>query len=198
MPITQSTVLPLEYGDFSIAYHKIGNANCISLSHGDVRGSVPIVRLHSSCLFGEAFHALDCDCAAQLSSTFKLIKRNKSGVVVYRYMEGRGIGLENKIKALELQRTHHLNTVDAFKKLGFEPDIRNYDAEIIALSELDIAREIKVAGQNPHKLRALEQGGFTIVEQLHPNIKLTKYNMAELATKKHVLGYDILLELGIE
>ena len=114
MPITQSTVLPLEYGDFSIAYHKIGNANCISLSHGDVRGSVPIVRLHSSCLFGEAFHALDCDCAAQLSSTFKLIKRNKSGVVVYRYMEGRGIGLENKIKALELQRTHHLNTVDAF------------------------------------------------------------------------------------
>ncbi len=198
MPITQSTILPLKYGEFRIAYHKVGDSSCISLSHGDLQTTTPVIRLHSSCLFGEAFHALDCDCAAQLSSTLKLIKQNKSGAIIYRYMEGRGVGLENKIKALELQRTHNINTVDAFKKLGFEPDIRTYDEEIIALRELESSDYIKIAGQNPNKRRALERGGFTMVEQLHPIIKLTKHNVPELLTKKHILGYNILLELGLE
>lgn len=196
MPITQSTILPLKYGDFRISYHRIDETSCISLSYGNLDTTIPIVRLHSSCLFGEAFHALDCDCAAQLSSTLKLIKKNKSGAVVYRYMEGRGIGLENKIRALELQRTNKLNTVDAFQKLGFAPDIRDYRAEIHALRELEPNEFIKIAGQNPHKRRALEDDGFTIVEELHPLIKLTKHNVPELITKKDLLGYNILIELG--
>lgn len=198
MAITQSTVLPLKYGDFRIAYHKVNDTNCISLSYGDLQTTTPIIRLHSSCLFGEAFHALDCDCAAQLSSTLKLIKKNKSGAIIYRYMEGRGVGLENKIKALELQRTHRINTVEAFEKLGFEPDIRSYESEILALMDLEPSSHVKIAGQNPHKRHALEQNGFTIVEQVHPLIKLTKHNVPELLTKKHILGYNILIELRIE
>lgn len=198
MAITQSTILPLKYGNFRIAYHKIGDTSCISLSLGDLQTTVPIVRIHSSCLFGEAFHALDCDCAAQLTSTLKLIKQNKAGAIIYRYMEGRGVGLENKIQALELQRTRNLNTVDAFKQLGFEPDIRSYEAEIVALKELEPNSRIKIAGQNPHKRRALEQNGFTMVEQVHPSIKLTKHNIPELITKKTVLGYNILIELGLK
>ena len=91
MTITQSTILPLEYGDFRIAYHKVNDTSCISLSYGNLQTTTPVIRLHSSCLFGEAFHALDCDCAAQLSSTFKLIKKNKSGAIIYRYIEGRGV-----------------------------------------------------------------------------------------------------------
>ncbi len=198
MTITQSTILPLKYGDFRIAYHRVSNTSCISLSYGDVKDGVPIIRLHSSCLFGEAFHALDCDCAAQLTSTLKLIKRNGSGVIVYRYMEGRGIGIENKIKALELQRIHKINTVDAFMRLGFAPDIRNYSAEILALKDLNINSKIKHASQNPNKRRALEQGGYTITKQVHPTIKLTEYNVPELLTKKELLGYSILGELGMK
>lgn len=196
MTITQHTILPLKYGPFKISYHTTEYGDCVSVSYGNLQKRVPIVRLHSSCLFGESFHALDCDCAAQLTSTLKLIKKNKSGVIIYRYMEGRGIGLENKIKALELQRTHKINTVEAFLKLGFSSDVRNYDAEVRALRELDVNENIIVASQNPDKQKALELGGFTLVEQIHPLIKITEHNVQELMTKRDLLGYNI--QLGTE
>lgn len=195
MAITQATVLPLEFGAFNIAYHKTDAGNCVSVSCGDVRTGEPIVRIHSSCLFGESFHGLDCDCAAQLQSTFKLIRRQGLGVIIYSYAEGRGIGLEKKLAALELQRTRHIDTVEAFRLLGFAPDLRTYDAEIAALKELNVSPTIKAATQNPSKLAALHEGGFKIVKQLHPRIRLTKYNIPELLSKKDLLGYNILRSL---
>lgn len=191
MAITQTTVLPLEYGSFSIAYHKIASGDCISVSYGDLKNTIPIIRFHSSCLFGEAFHGLDCDCAAQLSSTLKLIAENGSGAVIYTYNEGRGIGLEKKIQALELQRTRGLNTVEAFKKLGFPPDKRTYEKEVEVLRDLQVPADVKFAGQNPAKLDAVRQAGFNIVMQLHPDIQINEYNIKELLTKKAVLGYNI-------
>lgn len=197
MAITQTTVLPLEYGSFTISYHVTDDGNCISVRYGDLQ-KIPIVRIHSSCLFGESFHALDCECAAQLTSTLKLIKLNHSGVVVYRYDEGRGIGLENKIKILELQRTKKLNTVEAFKQLGFLPDLRTYKIETEALHDLDINTNIKAATQNPYKLAALEKANFTIVEEVHPPVQITKYNINELKAKKELLGYHIKLDDTLE
>lgn len=197
MAITQITILPLEYGDFRISYHKTAAGDCVSAAYGELDQGVPVVRIHSSCLFGESFHGLDCDCAAQLHSTFKLIRENGSGVIVYTYAEGRGLGLEKKIAALELQRTRHVDTVEAFKLLGFEPDLRTYDAEIAVLKELHVARMVKVAGQNPRKLAAVREGGFEIVEQLHPEIRLTEHNIPELLTKKNLLGYNIQRDLRL-
>lgn len=191
MPITQTTVLPLEYGEFSIAYHKLKTGDCLTVSHGDLQGTIPVIRIHSSCLFGESFHGLDCDCAAQLASTLKLIVQNGSGAVVYTYAEGRGIGLEKKIQALELQRTKGLNTVEAFKQLGLQSDLRTYEREVQALHELKICQCVRVAGQNPAKLAAIRGGGFEIVEQLHPEIQINQHNFKELQTKKVMLGYNI-------
>jgi len=194
MAITHSTVLPLRYGLFQISYHKFEEGDCVSVSYGNLTDSEPIVRFHSSCLFGESFHSLHCDCADQLSSTLKLIKKNGSGVILYQYVEGRGIGLENKIKALEIQRTQKVNTVEAFRLLGFKPDIRTYEREIASLHDLQINNTIKIAGQNPRKAKALTAAGFTIAEVVHPIIRLTKYNIAELLVKRDLMGYDIGLE----
>ena len=193
MAITQTTILPLQDGSFKIAYHVTAYGDCVSISYGDLQHAVPIVRLHPSCLFGESLHALDCECAGQLTSTLKLIKRNKSGVIVYRYSEGRGIGLEGKIKALELQRTRKINTVEAFALLGFRPDIRTYEVEMAALSDLGINKHIKAATQNPRKLSALQDNGYELVEELHPLVRVTKHNVQELMAKRDLLGYHIKL-----
>ncbi len=193
MAITQTTILKLQYGSFKIAYHVTKNGDCVSISHGDLRYAIPIVRLHSSCLFGESLHALDCECAGQLASTLKLIKQNKSGVIVYRYSEGRGIGLEDKIKALELQRTQKINTVEAFALLGFNPDMRTYEVEIAAMSDLSVNKYIKVATQNPRKLGALQDSGYELIEELHPLVRVTKNNIRELIAKRDLLGYHITL-----
>ena len=89
MAISHRTILPLKYGDFRISYHVFEEGSCVSVARGDVSVGSPVVRIHSSCLFGESFHALACDCAMQLSSTLQLIYNNGNGVVVYEYAEGR-------------------------------------------------------------------------------------------------------------
>jgi 3,4-dihydroxy 2-butanone 4-phosphate synthase / GTP cyclohydrolase II len=200
MTLTQSTVLPLKYGEFRISYHTSDHGDCVSVSHGDLSGLVPVVRLHSSCLFGESFHALDCECADQLTSTLQLIVENNSGILVYRYADGRGIGLENKIKALELQRTRKVNTVEAFKILGFRPDVRDYAAELVALDDVRVNKNIKAATQNPRKLAALVSHGYSLVGEIHPQVKVTRDNVRELITKKILLGYHISVEprFGVE
>lgn len=191
MAITQQTILPLKYGSFTIAFHRCEAGESVSVSFGDLQKGKPIVRIHSSCLFGETLHALDCDCARQLSSTLQLIREHGAGVVMYHYAEGRGIGLEKKIQALELQRTLGIDTVEAFKKMGLEPDLRDYAAVLQALDDLGLAKTIQFASQNPRKRAALQEAGYTISSILHPEIEVTEHNRSELLTKKHKLGYDI-------
>jgi 3,4-dihydroxy 2-butanone 4-phosphate synthase / GTP cyclohydrolase II len=194
MAISSSTVVRLQYGQFRVAYHSSIAGDCVSVSYGEPEHGIPIIRLHSSCLFGEAFHAVDCDCSEQLDTALKLIKKNRSGVVVYRYAEGRGIGLESKIKAIELQRKHHLNTVEAFRALGFDPDPRTYDAEIAALKDLHVSSTIKVASKNPRKLAALQAANFKITGSIQVTMHIAKHNIHELITKRDILGHDLNLE----
>jgi GTP cyclohydrolase II len=191
MAITHSTVLPLKYGHFRIAYHRAADGDCVSISRGELDTGAPIVRIHSSCLFSEAFHALDCDCADQLSSTLKLIAEHGNGVVIYEYAEGRGIGLEQKIRALEVQRLKGIDTVEAFQSMNLAPDMRSYERSIEGLKDLNVIQTIKFASQNPNKLAALKRAGFEVVEMVDPDIVITKYNQSELLVKKHKLGYSI-------
>jgi len=191
MSITRSTLLPLKYGVFNIAYHKFEDDSCVSISYGNVDDDLPIVRPHSSCLFGESLHALDCDCASQLTSTLQLIDQNGNGMVVYEQAEGRGIGLEGKIQALEIQHSQNVDTVEAFRLMGFKSDARSYKASIAALKDLGVSSKIKLASQNPYKRAALEEAGYKIVEIVHPEIEITQYNKPELLAKKFKLGYSI-------
>lgn len=189
--ITQHTILPLEYGDFTISYHKHPAGDCVSVHKGDLSAGTPIVRIHSSCLFGEAFHGLDCDCGTQLSAALKLINDEGTGVVVYHYAEGRGVGLETKIQALELQRTQNMDTVESLASMGIAPDLRTYDMTIAALHDHAVSKTIRVATQNPKKLAALTNAGYTITEVVQLNVPITDLNKRELLTKKHKLGYLI-------
>ncbi|HEY5695522.1 MAG TPA: GTP cyclohydrolase II RibA [Candidatus Saccharimonadales bacterium] len=189
--ITQHTVLPLKHGNFTISYHKTDFGDCVSVHIGDLTKKAPLVRLHSSCLFGEAFHGLDCDCGGQLNAALDLMSKEKAGVVVYHYAEGRGIGLERKIEALELQRTKGYDTVQSLAHMGLQPDLRTYDTVLAALADLNVAKTIRVASQNPHKLDSLTQAGYQVTEIVQLKVPITSLNKPELLTKKHKLGYLI-------
>jgi GTP cyclohydrolase II len=191
MSVTEVTYLDLEYGVFKISFHRYKDESCVSFVLGDVTEGSPIVRIHSSCLFGESFHGLDCDCADQLHSTLSQIQSAGKGVVVYQFAEGRGIGLEQKIKSLELQRVNKIDTVEAFKILGYPSDLRTYDEVVQALKDLHVAKDIKVASQNPHKIAALKKAGYNITKLLDMDVMVTEHNRPELHAKKHKLGYEI-------
>lgn len=191
MPITATTILPFKYGKFEISFHKSDLRNCVSFKLGDVLTKVPIVRVHSSCLFGEAFCSLDCDCRQQLEKTLEKIQEYGHGVVIYTYSEGRGIGLEDKINAIEIERTREIDTVEAFKVLGLKPDLREYKAEMEALKDLGVNNNIKFVSQNPNKIKAIKDAGYIIDQLVELPIDVDSYNVSELQAKKNKLGYLI-------
>lgn len=193
--IKSSTILTTEYGDFRVSYHQIKDDFCVSLSYGEITKSGSIVRLHSSCLFSEALHSVDCDCDLQLSKAMEVIANGGRGVIIYLYQEGRGMGLENKIKAMEYQRQEKCDTAVAFNALHFDLDPRRYDVAIEALKELGINKHIKLITNNPRKRKQLEDGGFVIDGKVGIKYPVNDTVRDYLRSKKEKLGHEIDDEL---
>jgi len=191
MPITASTIIKTRFGDFQVSFHETESGDCVSFSQGKLTKGKPIVRLHSACLFGEVFHSLHCDCLRQVTQTMALIQKNKCGVIVYSYQEGRGIGLKRKIEAMEIQRVENCDTVEAFKRLGVEKsDPRDFKAEVQALKDLGVANDIQSFSGNPIKGAALKAAGFRVANNLKiDDTDLSEMAKEEIKTKIKKMGY---------
>jgi len=183
--------LPTAFGEFKMHVYRdtISGEHHLALVKGEVRGKKNvIVRVHSSCLTGESFHSLRCDCGEQLHTAMRMINEEGCGVILYMHQEGRGIGLYNKLKAYSLQ-DKGLDTVEANIALGFKPDLRDYGIGAQILADLGLST-IRLLTNNPQKIVALEGYGLKIVERIPLEIK-PKHKMMEkyLKTKKHKLGH---------
>ena len=108
-------------------------------------------------------------------------------MIVYLDQEGRGIGLLNKLKAYELQDGGH-DTVEANKRLGFAPDLRNYGIGAQILMDQGLS-SIRVLTNNPKKLRGLEGYGLHIVERVPIEPLPTDENRGYLDAKRDKLGH---------
>ncbi len=185
-----STKFPTKVGNFKMfVYKSVLDSFChIALVKGDVRGKKNIlVRVHSSCLTGDALLSLRCDCGQQLHKAMKMIATRKKGVILYMSQEGRGIGLINKLKAYELQ-DRGLDTVEANIALGFKADLRDYGIGAQILADLGLS-EIFLLTNNPRKIAGIEGYGLKVKKRISLQISPTKSSKKYLRTKKKKLGH---------
>ncbi len=182
--------LPTRYGEFKIIGYQndVDSAEHLAMVMGEVDGRQDVpVRMHSKCLTGDVFGSLRCDCGPQLHAAMRQIAEEGAGVIVYLDQEGRGIGLLNKLRAYELQ-DGGADTVQANKRLGFKPDLRNYGIGAQILRDLGLTT-IKVMTNNPRKLVGIDGYGLRIVSRLPLITTPTDENRAYLDAKRDQLGH---------
>lgn len=182
--------LPTEYGQFNMVgfVNTINGEHHVALVKGDIKEEDEVlVRVHSECLTGDAFHSLKCDCGEQLATALNMIEKEGKGVLLYLRQEGRGIGLINKIKAYKLQE-QGMDTEEANLYLGFPSDMRDYGIGAQILSELNV-RKVRLITNNPKKIVGLNGHGIEIVDRVPIVMDTNEHNKRYFDTKKEKMGH---------
>ena len=191
------THLPTVFGVFDlIGFERANKAKrdretALVMMLGNLRNRTPLLRIHSQCFTGEVIGSLRCDCRGQLELAMSAIADEGSGLVIYEYQEGRGIGLMAKLKAYALQ-DEGLDTVEANHALGFDADCRDFSLAVAILHEIGIDR-VRLMSNNPQKVDALTKGGIEVVELIACEAPPSPYALSYLRTKKKKMGHSLTI-----
>ena len=150
-------------------------------------GVPPLVRVHSECLTGDVFDSRRCDCGSQLDEAQRRIAAEPRGAVVYLRQEGRGIGLEAKLRAYVHQQDG-LDTVDANLVQGLAADLRTYDEAAWILKSWGWT-EVRLLTNNPAKAAGLERAGVRVTEMIPLEVGGHCANLAYRKTKRDRMGH---------
>jgi 3,4-dihydroxy 2-butanone 4-phosphate synthase/GTP cyclohydrolase II len=190
----ETVSLPTAYGEFMLTpFRQLNNGlEHIVLQKGEWADNEPILcRVHSSCMTGDIFGSMRCECGEQLHQAMQMVEKEGKGIIVYLNQEGRGIGLMNKIRAYKLQEQGE-DTVEANIHLGFQPDERDYGVGAQILQQMR-AKKLRLITNNPVKRVGLESFGIEIVENIPIEIAPNPYNLRYMQTKKEKMYHNLKL-----
>lgn len=184
--------LPTDFGEFTITSYRDLTTGAEHVALVPVKKSehLPLVRVHSECLTGDAFGSKRCDCGPQLHEAMLQVA-NEGGAIVYlRGHEGRGIGLSEKVRAYRLQDEGE-DTAQANLSLGWPVDMREYGAAAAILEDLGIT-QIRLLTNNPDKVR-LDTSRVEVKEVVPLVVGVGPENIEYLRTKVR-LGHTLNLD----
>jgi len=181
--VSNVATLPTRYGVFRIQAFKEGEKEHLAL-FTEPLPDVPLVRVHSECLTGDALGSVKCDCGEQLETALEKIA-SEGGMLIYHRQEGRNIGLFNKVNAYALQ-DRGFDTVAANHQLGFAADERTYEIVETILEHFGIEK-LRLLTNNPKKVESLKN--IEIVQRVPLKIPPNPHNEKYLRTKKEQMGH---------
>ena len=184
--------LPTEHGRFRIIpfRQKSNGAEHVVLIKGELNADEAVlVRVHSSCMTGDIFGSMRCDCGEQLHKAMRLIEQEGKGVVLYLNQEGRGIGLMDKIHAYKLL-DEGMDTVEANLKLCHQADERDYGVGAQILRQIGVTK-MRLMTNNPVKRVGLEAYGLEVVENIPIEVPPNEHNEFYMRTKKERMGHQL-------
>ena len=181
--ISDIAQLPSRFGHFKIQAFKEGDKEHLVIFKEPL-SDVPLVRIHSECLTGDALGSLKCDCREQLEYSLSQIE-SLGGMVIYLRQEGRNIGLLNKVNAYALQ-DNGLNTVEANLSLGRGVDERSYEIVEFILEHFKI-ENIDLLTNNPDKMKSFKS--VNIIHRCPIVMPSNHYNQNYLHVKKELMGH---------
>ena len=187
--------LPTSFGNFKlVAFTQINTEDVhLALIKGKWKKNESVLtRVHSSCVTGDIFHSLKCDCGDQLNESMKIINKEGKGVVLYMNQEGRGIGFINKLKAYKLQ-DEGMDTVQANESLGFEMDLRHYGIGAQILRDLGVTK-FNLLTNNPKKVSGLSGFGLEMESQIPFESTVNEDNRNYLKTKVEKMGHSLKVD----
>ena len=190
----ETVSLPTAFGEFMLTpFRQLSNGlEHVVLVKGEWHADEPVLcRVHSSCMTGDIFGSMRCECGEQLHKAMQMVEKEGKGIIVYLNQEGRGIGLMNKIRAYKLQEQGD-DTVEANVHLGFQPDERDYGVGAQILQKMG-AHKLRLMTNNPVKRVGLESFGIEIVENIPIEIAPNPYNMRYMRTKKEKMHHNLNL-----
>jgi len=186
--------MPTVIGDFDLHLYREKNTGKehLALVKGEWEEDEDVLlRVHSSCMTGDIFGSCRCDCGPQLEKAMQMVEEAGKGVILYMNQEGRGIGLENKLKAYKLQEEGY-DTLEANLKLGFKGDERDYGIGAQIIRDLGV-KKIKLMSNNPQKRTGLIGYGIEIVDNVALEIEGNQHNEFYLKTKRDKMGHTLKL-----
>ena len=185
--------IPTAAGQFQLCHYanEIDQEDHLALVMGDVADQEDVlVRVHSECFTGDVLGSMRCDCGEQLQRAMEMIAKEGRGVIIYLRQEGRGIGLEAKLQAYNLQDQGY-DTVEANVLLGHQADEREYWAAAGILDDLSI-KSIRLLTNNPTKIESLTALGVRVNERIGLQPSINDENAFYLDTKvrrmRHMLA----------
>jgi GTP cyclohydrolase II len=184
-----TTKIETQFGEFDFACYSWSDHeedNILCASSKLVSTENVLTRVQSACYTAEIFRSLDCDCHEQLEESLRMIQA-EGGILIYMLCDGRGAGLLNKVRGLELGRTMNLDTSDAYKHLKIPQDPRTYERVSVILNDLNIS-SIRLLTNNPRKVEGISLGGITVTMQ-PLEIPATKNSQSYLLTKTRKMGH---------
>ena len=189
--------IPTPEGPFELCLYtnNVDEKEHMALVMGQPSGQEKVlVRVHSECFTGDVLGSLRCDCGEQLAFAQQYIADAGQGIVIYLRQEGRGIGLQDKLHAYNLQ-DGGLDTVEANLALGHQADARDYSLAAAILADLGV-RSIKLLTNNPAKIADMTNLGVDVRGRVELTSTVNPENERYLQTKVQRMNH--LLNLPAE